>query len=64
MRLMGTTASTTAMVGDQLFTDIYGANRLGLLTVLVDPVSPRDSLPTRLFQRPLEQMLGRLPKQP
>jgi HAD superfamily phosphatase (TIGR01668 family) len=62
MRLMGTTAETTAMVGDQLFTDIYGANRLHLLSILVDPISPRDSFFTKLFQRPLERILGRCPK--
>ena len=62
MRLMGTTPDTTVMVGDQLFTDIYGGNRLGLFTILVDPVSRRDAFTTRLIQRPLERLLGRIPK--
>lgn len=59
MRLMGTTPETTIVIGDQLFTDIYGGNRLGLYTILVDPISPRESLFTRLLQRPLERLIGR-----
>jgi HAD superfamily phosphatase (TIGR01668 family) len=31
----------TAMVGDQLLTDVLGAKRCGLYTVLVEPVDPR-----------------------
>lgn len=30
------------MVGDQLLTDVMGANRLGLHTVLVKPVAQSD----------------------
>ena len=30
---------TAAMVGDRLFTDVLGGNRLGLFTVLVRPVA-------------------------
>ncbi len=62
MRLMGTTPDTTVMIGDQLFTDIYGANRLGLQTILVDPVSSREPFHTSILQRPLERLLGRHPK--
>jgi len=29
-----------AMVGDRLFTDVLAGNRLGLFTILVEPVSP------------------------
>lgn len=35
---LGTKASETAFVGDQVFTDIYGGNRMGLYTILVDPI--------------------------
>ena len=31
-------------IGDQLVTDIYGANRLDITTILVNPVSSKDSL--------------------
>jgi len=62
MRLMGTTPATTAVVGDQVFTDILGGNRLGLFTVLVDPVSTREAIITRILQRPLERLIGRVAK--
>ena len=34
MELMKTTKDTTVFVGDQLFTDVYGANRVGMTTYL------------------------------
>ena len=38
MARMGRTAGQTAMVGDQIFTDILGARRMGLLALLVEPI--------------------------
>lgn len=41
-----------AMVGDRLFTDVLGGNRLGLFTVLVEPLgSPETTLKPRLCLR-------------
>ena len=40
MRLMGSTPETTAIVGDQIFTDVAGGKRLGLFAVLVQPLGP------------------------
>lgn len=48
-----------AMVGDQLFTDIVAGNRLGLFTVLVNPLSPREFIGTRLISRNLERLVLR-----
>ncbi|MHB9024103.1 MAG: YqeG family HAD IIIA-type phosphatase [Armatimonadota bacterium] len=62
MRMMGTTPETTAIVGDQLFTDILGGNRVGLYTILVEPFSCSESIHTRLLHRPLERLIGRIPK--
>jgi HAD superfamily phosphatase (TIGR01668 family) len=59
MYLMNTTPEQTAMIGDQVLTDIYGGNRLGLFTILVEPCSSREALVTRLVQRPLERLIGR-----
>ena len=44
MRLMGTNAESTLFVGDQRFTDIWGANRCGIRTVLVNPIHPREEI--------------------
>jgi HAD superfamily phosphatase (TIGR01668 family) len=47
------------MVGDQLFTDIWGAKRLGLHTILVQPVAPEREGPLVGFRRWLERVLLR-----
>lgn len=51
LELMGTTPETTALLGDQVFTDILGGNRLGLMTVLVHPIARREFIGTRLVRR-------------
>lgn len=40
MRRMGATAAETVVVGDQLFTDVRGGNRLDMFTVYVRPIGP------------------------
>jgi HAD superfamily phosphatase (TIGR01668 family) len=42
MRRMGTTRETTAVIGDQLFTDVIGGNVAGATTILVDPLVEKD----------------------
>ncbi len=60
--LLGAKRSEAAVVGDQVFTDIVGGNALGLLTVLVMPLSAAD-LPHTLLLRSLERRIlaGRQP---
>jgi len=44
----------TAVIGDQLFTDILGGNRMGLLTIWVEPLSSKEFIGTkvmRLFEK-------------
>ena len=58
MSVMNTDPASTCVVGDQVFTDIVGANWLGIATVLVEPVSSRESPHTRLIrliERPLRR---------
>ena len=38
MEQMGVAAEQTALVGDQIFTDVLGGNRAGVTTVLVRPI--------------------------
>ncbi len=56
LRILGTTPQQTAVIGDQIFTDILGGNRLGLYTVLVVPINKREFIGTRLV-RILEKLL-------
>ncbi len=41
---MKTDASNTLFVGDQIFTDIWGANLAGIRTVLVKPINPKEEI--------------------
>ena len=40
-----------AVVGDQIFTDVLGGNRLGLYTILVTPISEKEFFWTKLMRR-------------
>jgi len=37
---LGVSPEEAAMVGDQLFTDVLGANRINMYTIRVDPIDP------------------------
>ncbi len=51
MAIMRTRPSNTALIGDQLFTDVLGGNLLGLYTILVEPLSEEEFPTTRLVRR-------------
>lgn len=40
-----------ACVGDQLLTDILGANRVGFTSILVNPISKKEPFPTKINRR-------------
>jgi len=44
---MGLSAGKVAVVGDQVFTDVLGGNRLGMYTVLVVPLSQKEMFWTK-----------------
>lgn len=52
MELMGTDRMSTLFVGDQLFTDVFGANRAGIASVLVNPINPREEIQIVLKRYP------------
>lgn len=56
MMVLGTDEQSTAVVGDQIFTDVLGGKRLGLFTILVKPLHPREFIGTR-FMRQLERVV-------
>lgn len=55
LKLLGTCPEQTAVVGDQVFTDILGGNRLGMFTILVVPMAGKEFWATRLISRQLEK---------
>ena len=51
---MGTDRTNTVFIGDQIFTDVYGAKRAGLYSFLVKPIHPREEIQI-VLKRKLEK---------
>lgn len=45
-----------AVIGDQIFTDVIGANRCKMFSILVEPISEKDLLITK-WKRPIENWI-------
>jgi HAD superfamily phosphatase (TIGR01668 family) len=62
LRMLDSSRTTAATVGDQMFTDVLGGNLLGMTSVMVKPLSETD-LPHTLFLRRIEErvLAGRQP---
>lgn len=62
LKAMNLPEDKVGMVGDRLFTDVLAGNRLGMFTILVEPiVNPGDSLrshPIRNFEVWISEILG------
>lgn len=56
MEIMGTDKSTTVFVGDQLFTDVWGAKRTGIHNILVKPIHPKEEIQI-VLKRYLEKIV-------
>lgn len=54
--LLGLKPNEIATVGDQIFTDVLGGNRVGMFTILTKPIDKRDIAITRL-KRPFEKVV-------
>lgn len=42
MKYLGTDKNNTAVIGDQIFTDVLGGNRIGIYTILVVPIESKE----------------------
>ncbi|MDE6748849.1 MAG: YqeG family HAD IIIA-type phosphatase [Lachnospiraceae bacterium] len=56
MEQMGTTPETTLFVGDQLFTDVWGAKKAGIKTYLTKPIHPKEEIQI-VLKRYLERIV-------
>lgn len=56
MELLGAKTGNTMLIGDQVFTDIFGGKRAKILTILVDPIKEVDTLFFR-FKRYFERKI-------
>jgi predicted HAD superfamily phosphohydrolase YqeG len=67
MLVLKTAPSETAVIGDQIFTDVFGGNRLGLYTILVRRIARKEFLGTyisRLAEALLLRYLRRCGEKP
>lgn len=53
---MGTKRNNTMFVGDQIFTDVFGANRVDMYTILVKPIHPKEEIQI-VLKRYLEKIV-------
>ena len=56
MEIMGTDLDNTIFIGDQLFTDVYGAKRTGIRNILVKPIHPKEEIQI-ILKRYLEKIV-------
>ena len=56
MKIMGTDKTNTFFVGDQLFTDVWGAKRTGIHNILVRPINPKEEIQI-VLKRYLEKIV-------
>ena len=56
MEVLGTDTSNTIFVGDQIFTDVCGANLAGIRTILVKPIHPKEEIQI-IFKGQLEKIV-------
>ena len=56
MRKIGTNKKTTVFIGDQLFTDVWGAKRTGISNILVKPIHPKEEIQI-VLKRYLEKIV-------
>ncbi|MCR4746301.1 MAG: YqeG family HAD IIIA-type phosphatase [Lachnospiraceae bacterium] len=59
MEMMGTKPENTFFVGDQLFTDVWGAKRVGIHSILVRPMNPKEEIQIILKRLPEKILLKR-----
>ena len=53
---MGTDLKSTIFIGDQLFTDVWGAKRTGIRNFLVKPIHPKEEIQI-VLKRQLEKIV-------
>ena len=56
MEIMGTDRRSSVFIGDQLFTDIWGAKNAGLRNILVKPINPKEEIQI-VLKRYLEKIV-------
>ena len=56
IKMLGLKNNEIAAIGDQIFTDVLGANRMKIYSILVEPIEEKDIFVT-LIKRPIENYI-------
>ena len=56
MEIMGTDETNSVFIGDQLFTDVWGARRCGIYSILVQPIARHEEIQI-VLKRYLEKIV-------
>ena len=56
VRMMGTNKDNTLFIGDQLFTDIWGAKKAGITSILLNPIDKKEEIQI-VLKRYLEKIV-------
>lgn len=62
LKLLKTKKENTCMIGDQILTDITGANKYGIYSILIDQISNKNNIQTSLAQNLQILMIKKLQK--
>ncbi|QSZ26536.1 YqeG family HAD IIIA-type phosphatase [Aceticella autotrophica] len=60
LKILNAKPSETAVIGDQIFTDIFGGHRAGLYTILVVPISKEEFGLTKIVRKFEKHILKRM----
>ncbi len=51
LKVLGVTKEEALFVGDQIFTDVWGARRIGIYSILTKPIDPKEEIQIVLKRR-------------
>lgn len=60
LQILGVSPEVTAVIGDQIFTDVLGGNRMELYTILINPMSTEEFGTTKIVRKVERRLLTRL----
>lgn len=58
LQMLNSSVHETVVIGDQLLTDVFGGNRMGLYTILVVPISEKEQFRTKINRAIERKLLG------
>lgn len=59
MEMMGTDKESTLFLGDQIFTDVWGANRTGIQSIMLEKINPKEEIQIVLKRIPEKFIMWR-----